>query len=237
MKEIRYVKTEGKTIPLLISDEKEALLAARAAGGAIVGFQGEKELEWGLADFIVDNLAEADDAFLERAARRQLGLPWHICHTRRLTVREICREDFSLIRKQKIGPGFESEEAMEAYRRNQYGFYGFGLWALEEKGNGRLAGIAGLCVPREWTGAGAWMYCGSNRLPEGACSDVLELGYHVFSPYRRKGLGMEACLAILEYGRRELNVFRYAVWIETGNLISEAFARALGFSDTEPEWK
>ena len=37
MREIRYAAVNGKEIPVLISDENEALLAARAAGGAIVG--------------------------------------------------------------------------------------------------------------------------------------------------------------------------------------------------------
>ena len=46
MREIRYAAVNGKEIPVLISDENEALLAARAAGGAIVGLwrDGERRL-------------------------------------------------------------------------------------------------------------------------------------------------------------------------------------------------
>ena len=37
MKETRMVTINNREIPILISDEKEALLAAKAAGGAIIG--------------------------------------------------------------------------------------------------------------------------------------------------------------------------------------------------------
>ena len=41
MQETRYAVVDGEKIPVLLSDENEALLAAKAAGRAIVGY-GEK---------------------------------------------------------------------------------------------------------------------------------------------------------------------------------------------------
>ena len=38
MREIRYAAVNGKEIPVLISDENEALLAARAAGGPLLDY-------------------------------------------------------------------------------------------------------------------------------------------------------------------------------------------------------
>lgn len=35
--------------------------------------------------------------------------------------------------------------------------------------------------------------------------EELELGYHVFHPYRRQGYAEEACRAILDYAKNELD--------------------------------
>ena len=42
MQEIRYVNVNGNRIPVLISDEREALLAAKAAGRAVVELLGSQ---------------------------------------------------------------------------------------------------------------------------------------------------------------------------------------------------
>ena len=42
MQEIRYVNVNGNRIPVLISDEREALLAAKTAGRAVVELLGSQ---------------------------------------------------------------------------------------------------------------------------------------------------------------------------------------------------
>ena len=65
MREIRYAAVNGKEIPVLISDENEALLAARAAGGAIVGlWSGEGRGT--AAPYAVEALSDVTEEFLER---------------------------------------------------------------------------------------------------------------------------------------------------------------------------
>ena len=71
MKEIRYAAVNGKQIPVLISDDNEALLAAGAAGGAIVGLwdgQGKGTA----APYAVEALSDITEELLERVARRHL---------------------------------------------------------------------------------------------------------------------------------------------------------------------
>ena len=148
MREIRYAAVNGKEIPVLISDENEALLAARAAGGAIVGlWSGEGRGT--AAPYAVEALSDVTEEFLERAARRHLGLPWRICETRRLLVREMTGDDFDEVWANQVGRGFGSVEELEAYTKHQYTFYEFGFWALVEKETGDLIGVAGLKVPEE----------------------------------------------------------------------------------------
>ena len=49
MQETRYAVVDGEKIPVLLSDENEALLAAKAAGRAIVGLWREDTQEIGRA--------------------------------------------------------------------------------------------------------------------------------------------------------------------------------------------
>ena len=99
MQETRYAVVDGEEIPVLLSDENEALLAAKAAGRAIVGLWREDTQgdEWCAADTLIADVENADEEFLERIARRHLGLPWAICETDRLKIREIAEGDYEKI--------------------------------------------------------------------------------------------------------------------------------------------
>ena len=223
MREIRYAAVNGKEIPVLISDENEALLAARAAGGAIVGlWSGEGRGT--AAPYAVEALSDVTEEFLERAARRHLGLPWRICETRRLLVREMTGDDFDEVWTNQVGRGFGSVEELEAYTKHQYTFYEFGFWALVEKKTGDLIGVAGLkeLVKLE-------LFSGRENAGDGEV--VLELGYHIFPAYRRRGYGLESCAGILEYGRRELEADRFLVRIRKENVPSLVLAEKLGFRE------
>ncbi|MFR8166175.1 MAG: GNAT family N-acetyltransferase [Enterocloster sp.] len=198
MREIRYAAVNGKEIPVLISDENEALLAARAAGGAIVGlWSGEGRGT--AAPYAVEALSDVTEEFLERAARRHLGLPWRICETRRLLVREMTGDDFDEVWANQVGRGFGSVEELEAYTKHQYTFYEFGFWALVEKETGDLIGVAGLKVPEEDGKeepelVKLELFNGRENAGDG---EVLELGHHIFPAYRRRGYGLESCAGIL----------------------------------------
>ena len=96
MQEIRTTYINGHEIPVLISDEKEALLAAKAAGRAIIGlWRPEQEMDAiSAAKYVVEDLNDVSEEYLERIARRHLGLPWRICETERLLIRELFADDF-----------------------------------------------------------------------------------------------------------------------------------------------
>ena len=235
MREIRYAAVNGKEIPVLISDENEALLAARAAGGAIVGlWSGEGRGT--AAPYAVEALSDVTEEFLERAARRHLGLPWRICETRRLLVREMTGDDFDEVWANQVGRGFGSVEELEAYTKHQYTFYEFGFWALVEKETGDLIGVAGLKVPEEdgkeeQELVKLELFNGRENAGDGEV--VLELGYHIFPEYRRKGYAKEACRAAIEYAEEEFGTAQFIVRIGKENIVSKKVAESLGFVRTE----
>ena len=58
--------------------------------------------------------------------------------------------------------------------------------------------------------------------------DGVELGYHIFTLYRQKGYGTEACQAILAWCHEHLDCPIYAK-IDRSNQASIRLAKALGF--------
>ncbi|MDO5407156.1 MAG: GNAT family N-acetyltransferase [Eubacteriales bacterium] len=222
MKQEREVSVEGTVYRVVISDEQETLLAARVAGRVPVGLlheEGEQDL--GAAHFLVETLETVDERYLERVVRRELGLPWVIGESERLILREFAMGDLEqVVREPEDGDGdrvFYTPDRLEAYIRGQYGFYEYGLWAVVRKADGRLMGKAGItgCHVRD------------GNMP-GEPEEWMELGYHIFTPYRRQGYAEEACRIILDYAEQEYGC-PVCAYVETGNAASAALLEKLGF--------
>lgn len=220
----------------MISDEKEALLAAKAAGGAVIGLwrPGQEMEELAAAAYVVEDPEDITENYLERVARRHLGLPWQICETDRLIIREMFADDFDEVWNYRIGRGFGSVEELQAYTKNQYTFYEFGFWALVLKETGALAGVAGLTLPEDAPDSQTEIYELPAKEVQGpdrdqACEETLELGYHIFRKYRQKGYAKEACRGIIQYGIEELGAVRFIVRIAKENEKSRHLAHSLGF--------
>ena len=81
----REVTIAGQTYPVILSDENEALQAAKAAGRAIVGLWRENEekqpADYSSCLYLITDPEDADETFLERVVRRHLALPWFIAET------------------------------------------------------------------------------------------------------------------------------------------------------------
>lgn len=191
MTEERDIVIEETAYKIVISDEKEALLAAKVAGRALIGLWNDKGADLWPASYVVENLEDLDSRFLEQVVRRTYGLPWKIGETGRLLIREFQSEDAGKVPREETDREedriFYTPENLSQYIQCQYGFYEYGLWALEDKKTGELVGKAGItqgCYGRKPWKEEDMLY--------------LELGYHVFKPYRRRGYAREACRKIVE---------------------------------------
>ena len=60
----------------------------------------------------------------------------------------------------------------------------------------------------------------------------MEIGYHIFEPYRRQGYALEACRLILDYIHEEFEAQVYAV-TESSNAASKGVLAKLGFEVRE----
>ncbi len=155
----RSICLDGKTCTAVISDEPEALLAAKAAGRAVVGVESERTGIWELKGipYVIPDIEDATDELLDLVIRRHLGLPWNICRTDRLLIRELTADDACHIPEEEYGPEeaiFRLRDTLELYCRNQYGFYEYGTWALVRRDDQVLVGLAGVSNPRLKRGDG-----------------------------------------------------------------------------------
>lgn len=236
---------DGQSHPVIISDEPEALLAAKAAGRAIIGVEDDGN-KWNMnwVPYVIPGFQDAGKELAELILRRHLGLPWIIAVTKRLMIREFVIEDAQHIPEEEYGTQesvFRTPGLLAHYIEKQYGFYEYGTWALTEKESGILVGMAGVSNPNLPEGMDRILEEiiraeGAEREdgPEGpeAANPVqpkpwLELGYHIFRPYRRMGYGTEAAAAVMDYAHEVLDA-RLCALIDIKNQASRLLAENLG---------
>ncbi len=162
------------------------------------------------------------DDFLWKVWLRRHNLPWHICETRRLSIRELMEEDLDFLYtlSQDTQNAFVGEkmsldrrteqEKLAAYCKRIYGFYGFGIWLVVGKEDGLPVGLAGL------------------QMREGY--EEPELGFIVAAQYRGRGYAGEACQAVLAYARTELEVDAVRAVADAENKKSRLLCEHLGFT-------
>ena len=157
-----------------------------------------------------------------------------IIETERLIIRNFDPEDLDALYQlyeesdtRYIEPLSEDRDEelakLKSYIHYVYGFYGFGLWAVCLKENGRLIGRCGLQV--EFIGD----------------QGEYEMGYMISGKYARQGYASEAVKAILEYADEELEAPRVILQIHSENQASQTFAEKMGFyrepSKDRDRWK
>lgn len=209
----REVQIGSVRYPVTISDRQQALQAAKAAGRAVVGYLHEgSDPSLTPADYLVETLEAADEKFLEQVVRRHLGLPWEIGSSGRLLIRELNIEDLGALQEaarwEHTAPDspdglFCRAETLAAYIHSQYRFYEYGIWAVIRKSDGRLIGKVGVFDVLE-------RHLPETKKPPAPQEMQLELGYHIFLPYRGQGYGTEACRLILDYVKDQWDCPVYA---------------------------
>jgi ribosomal-protein-alanine N-acetyltransferase len=65
---------------------------------------------------------------------------------------------------------------------------------------------------------------------------VLELGYTVFPPYRRRGFATEAAVALMDWAGRERGIQHFIASVAPDNPASLSTVRKLGFVQTGEQW-
>ena len=221
---------------LYITDSPEELAVEKEAGHIAVPLMNSENssLEWPHSDYCLEGSFsdyEATDLisyfgydYLLKIYERLTGSPWHILDTDRLCVREMTVNDVDEFYRIYQDPDvtefmenlFENPEDEKIYTRNYirdiYGYYGFGLWTVIYKENGRIIGRAGISMRDGY--------------------DEPELGFLIEKDYRHMGLAYEVCSAISEYANKELGFNKIQALVHPNNISSINLLKKMGFEIT-----
>lgn len=208
---------------LFITDSCAYFNRLRAAGRYVIVLyhEGNRGISFEGASYGVEDVEELPLRSYEEAYRRLAGLPWDILETERLKVRESTIADVDDFYRIYEEPSItyymeglyrdplEEKAYMEAYIRQAYGFYGYGLWTVLRRSDGRVIGRAGINVREGY------------ELPE--------LGFVIAKDCQGKGYGMEVCGAILRYAKEELGFEKIQALVQENNQASVRLLTKLGF--------
>jgi [ribosomal protein S5]-alanine N-acetyltransferase len=116
-----------------------------------------------------------------------------------------------------VDPTLEGSREEAARSQSQWSAGTNYHFALIERETGMVLGVAGLNVEKP---------------------DAPELHYWIRTDHTRRGLATEACLALIDWARRQLHVLRLTLWAGTENKPSRRVAEKLRFEHLGPlDWK
>ncbi len=210
---------------LVIEDSCHGVTAAAAAGITCLGFinpnSGQQDL--GKAAMLVEGFEEVDYQFLIRVYQRAHMEPITILSTKHCILRELSLGDadslFAICAKPEVSnfledftrdPSVELEK-LNAYIKNIYSFYGFGLWGVYLKETDQLIGRCGI------------------ELKDVDGEAIYELGYLIDPCYQKNGYGKEIVQATINYCLKELAP-RITAFILPENIPSLHLAESVGMN-------
>lgn len=188
---------------------------------AAILIDGQQMMNFSYGKYCLSDFSEITVETITRIWQRYNGIPWEICKTSRMLIREQTIDDLDDIVNMYDDPattmymeGLYEDRAMEEsymkdYIENQYSFFEYGIWTLIDRESGCYVGRAGL----------------SQR--EGY--DEVELGYVITKSFRKSGYAKEACEAILDYAKDELLLQSVIAFTLNENKPSAGLLLALGF--------
>ena len=219
---------------IVVEDSEYGVAAAKAAGLPCIGYvnphSGKQDLSQ--ADVLLESFEGITPSFFQHIWQRSHGEPVTIANTRRLIIRELSVEDIPALYPIYQDPDVakfiddiedykEKEIAkQEAYIRNVYSFYGYGLWGVFSKTTQGLIGRCGI----------------ENQVVDG--KQEIMLSYLLDSNHWGFGYALECCKAVFEYAVKELHIHRIVAVIDKENSRSIRTAENLGMkSERELTYK
>lgn len=211
---------------VVVEDSCYGSKAAKAAGIVCIGFvnpnSGNQDLS--AADVLVESFEVIDHRFFFNVQKRSLGEPITIADTKRLIIRELSSQDVRDIyamyqdpEVKKYIPNIDEYldveiEKQEAYIRNVYSFYGYGLWGVYSKTSKKLIGKCGI----------------ENQMIDG--KEEITLSYLLDSKHWGYGYAIECGKAIFQYAKEQLDIKRIVAVIDKENTRSIHTAKNLSMT-------
>lgn len=211
---------------LILTDQEEIARKAESLKMAVLALEREGAEPISRVPYVLTSLEGIGKEYLSMVYQRFHGEPITIAETERLCIRELTEMEAELFVELCREASWHTErklcepiEYVKAYRRYQYGFYGYGFWALMDKKYETWIGTAGIEQREDKEG------------------QYLELGYAVVEEKRCQGYAKEACRAIFDYLKKGLElegVIR--CFVPKENLASQRTAQSIGLLQTKDKF-
>ena len=211
---------------VVVEDSCFGSQAAKAAGIPCVGYlnphSGNQDLS--AANVLLESFVGIDERFFHNILCRSLGKPVMIADTKRLFIRELEPKDIKEIYQIYKDPDIRQyipdiddylEEEMkkqEAYIKNVYSFYGYGMCGIFSKTSKKLIGK-----------------CGIENLEVDGKNEIV-LSYLLDTNHWGYGYALECCRAVFAYAKEELDIKRIVAVIDKKNTRSQNTAKNLGMT-------
>lgn len=207
---------------MVVEDSEIGIDAAKAAGISCVGYNFfTKNQDLKNADVLLESFENIDYRFFKNVHSRSNGIPITIANTKHLIIAEMSVEDIEMMYEiykdpevRKYVPDIDEYmnyelEKLEAYIKNVYSFYGYGIWGVYSKPSKRLIGRCGL----------------ENQMVDG--KEEITLSYLLDKEHWGLGYALESCKAVFEYAKNELDIKRIVAVIDKENARSIETAKHL----------
>lgn len=177
--------------------------------------------------YIVTDLTAVEKADLETVDCRFHNMPLTILETDRCIIREHSLEDYDAIcdiyrhesMTEFMEPLFEPDEEREyqkQYIERIYKFFGYGLWLVVNKADGKVIGRAGVETKESCKDSGQ-----------------VELSYQIAVPFQNQGYATEVCSSIIDYTFDILGKKSIIARVDKENIPSVRLITKLGFRHIE----
>lgn len=221
---IFHLKNIDKDYTLTVTDIASVFHKLYQEGYYVIALyhDGNREEGFSGARYAVEDLPAVEYRSYEEAFNRLAGIPWDILETERMKVRETTPRDIDEFYRIYSNPSItqymedlfpdrkQEIEYIKAYVKQIYEFYGFGLWTVLHKENGRVIGRAGLNVREGY--------------------EIPELGFVIDVEYQGQGYAFEVCSAILKYAGEKLEFPAVQAFVDENNQCSVHLLEKLGFA-------
>jgi HAD superfamily hydrolase (TIGR01509 family) len=209
---------------MVIEDSFNGVTAANVAGITSIGYvnpnSGNQDLS--KAAMLIEGFEEVDYDFIHQVYQYTHNETLTILSTDRCIIKELSVDDmddlYQIYKDREVREflddmkdNLEVEKCKhQAYIKNVYHFYGYGLWGVYLKETGRLIGRCGI----------------EARKLDG--EEVYELGYLLDKAYQGQGYAKEFVSEIIQYCFTKLDIRRIVAVIDNRNLRSIRLAIQVG---------
>jgi len=176
----------------------------------------------GGTQFAIEDMKDVEWEYLYKVYQRFVNEPWSIAQTARCNIREMGLADVDELYELYEGPNVtrymealfpkkeQEEQYIKDYIENVYKYYGFGIWLIHRKEDGRLIGRAGF-----------------NYRPG---YEEVELGFMIGEAFWRQGYAFEVCSHLMNLAGSVYEFERVQALVKKENTASIQLLEKLGFT-------